>query len=105
MEYQVVLTEQAIHDLVEIYSYILNNLQSKPSADNTLNRLNLAMKGLSVMPKRYRRYAKEPWYNRGLRFLPVGNYSVLYLVDDSKSVVSIIHVVYGKRDLDKVLAD
>ena len=30
---------------------------------------------------------------------------LLYLVDDSKSVISIIHVVYGKRDLDKVLAD
>ena len=39
----------------------------------------------------------------GVHYFSVGNYSVFYVVE--KNVVTVIHVAYGKRDLDNVLSD
>ncbi len=55
------------------------------------------------MPERYRRYEKEPWKSRGLRVLPVDNYVVLYIPDCDKKVVTILRVMYTRRDIDHQL--
>lgn len=55
------------------------------------------------MPKRYRKYEKEPWKSRGLRELPVDNYVVLYISDSDKRVVTILRIMYAGRDIDKQL--
>jgi len=55
------------------------------------------------MPKRFRSDEKEPWKSRGLREVPVDNYLVFYIPDDSSETVTIIRVVYGGRDVDTQL--
>ncbi len=55
------------------------------------------------MPERFRSYDKEPWQSRGLRIMPVDNYCVFYIPDQEKQVVTIIRVMYGKRDIDSQL--
>lgn len=51
------------------------------------------------MPERYRKYEKEPWKSRGLRILPVDNYVVLYIPNHEKKVVTILRIMYAKRDV------
>ena len=58
---------------------------------------------LDTMPERYRKYEKEPWKSRGLRVLPVDNYVVLYIPDCDKKVVTILRVMYTRRDIDHQL--
>ena len=80
MIYEVEVSQQADSDLREIFELSLN-----------------------TMPERYRRYEKEPWKSRGLRVLPVDNYVVLYIPDCDKKVVTILRVMYARRDIDHQL--
>ena len=101
--YTVVISNQAKEDISNIYDYILNVLKSNINADAVLNRLYSAMTDLSFMADSYRFYPKEPWKTKGLRYFFVGNYAVFYHV--KQNIATIIHVCYGKRDLDDALTE
>lgn len=64
-----------------------------------------AARSLEQMPMRYRLYEEEPWHSQGLRFLPVDNYLIFYLPDETNTVVNIIRVMYGGRDAKKQLSE
>ena len=103
MIYEVEVSEQAERDLREIFEYIAFELQSPENAIGQLDRLEEQILSLDAMPKRYRKYEKEPWKSRGLRVLPVDNYVVLYIPDSDKKVVTILRVMYAGRDIDNQL--
>ena len=103
MIYEVEVSEQADRDLREIFEYIAFELQSPENVIGQLNRLEEQILSLDAMPKRYRKYEKEPWKSRGLRVLPVDNYVVLYIPDSDKKVVTILRVMYAGRDIDNQL--
>ena len=103
MIYEVEVSEQADRDLREIFEYIAFELQSPENAIGQLDRLEEQILSLDAMPKRYRKYEKEPWKSRGLRVLPVDNYVVLYIPDSDKKVVTILRVMYAGRDIDNQL--
>ena len=54
--------------------------------------------------ERNRLYDNEPWRSRGLRIMPIDNYVILYLPDDSKNTVKVVRVIYGRRDIDSQLS-
>ena len=103
MKYSVVLSDQAKEDVAEIYGYILNVLKSEKNAETVLNRLYSAMNELSYMAESHHLYPNEPWYSKGVHYFPVWNYSIFYVVETN--VATVIHVSYGRRDLDNVLSD
>lgn len=103
MIYEVEVSQQADSDLRGIFEYIAFELQSPKNASGQLDRLEKQILSLNTMPERYRRYKKEPWKSRGLRVLPVDNYLVLYIPDHDKKVVTILRVMYAKRDIDNQL--
>ena len=86
-----------------IFEYIAFELQSPENASGQLDRLEEQILSLDTMPERYRKYEKEPWKSRGLRVLPVDNYVVLYIPDCDKKVVTILRVMYTRRDIDHQL--
>lgn len=103
MEFSVVLSDQAKEDIAGIYDYILNVLKSEINAESVLNRLYSAIDELSYMAESYHFYPNGTWYSMGVHYFSVGSYSVFYVVE--KNIVTVIHVAYGKRDLDNVLSD
>ena len=103
MIYEIEVSEQADSDLRGIFEYIAFELQSPKNASGQLDRLEKQILSLNTMPERYRRYEKEPWKSRGLRVLPVDNYVVLYIPDCDKKVVTILRVMYTRRDIDNQL--
>ena len=38
-----------------------------------------------------------------MRYLPVDNYIVYYLVDNNKGTVSIVRIFYGGRDVEHII--
>lgn len=104
MSYAVEISEQADADLRAIFEYIALDLKSVQNAVGQLTRLEKNIYSLDEMPERYRRYGKEPWHSRGLRIMPVDNFCVFYIPDNEKSVVNIVRVMYGGRDIDAELA-
>ncbi len=103
MIYEVEVSQQADSDLRGIFEYIAFELQSPKNAYGQLDRLEKQILSLNTMPERYRRYEKEPWKSLGLRVLPVDNYVVLYIPDCDKKVVTILRVMYARRDMDHQL--
>lgn len=105
MSYFVRISDQAEKDLRSIFEYIAFELQSVQNAVGQLDRLETAIASLSEMPERWIRYDKEPWFSRGLRRMVVDNYLVFYIPDKDDRTVTIIRVMYGRMDVDRVLSD
>ncbi|WP_373483809.1 type II toxin-antitoxin system RelE/ParE family toxin [Acetobacterium sp.] len=100
MSYAIVITEQADADLRSIFRYIADELKSRQNASGQLDRLEQSIMKLDQLPERFRIYGKEPWHSRGLRIMPVDNYSVFYIADPDKAIVTVIRVMYGSRNCD-----
>lgn len=103
MRYEVRLTPDAKADLRSIFEYIAYDLQSIQNAAGQLDRLELGIKSLEQMPERFRLYGKEPWRSRNLHIMPIDNYLVFYIPTHEKSIVTVIRVIYGGRDIDSQL--
>ena len=103
MKYEVFTTEQATADLRAIFEYIAYDLLAGQNALNQLDRLEQAILSLDEMPEWYHLYDKEPWKERNLRIMPVDNYLVFYIPHSEEKTVTVIRVMYGRRDIDAQL--
>jgi len=95
--YSVNISAQADKDIRAIYEYIALTLMSPENANAQLSRLEDRINKLDNLPKRFPKYKNE------IRFMPVDNYLVFYTVDDVSKNVSILRVMYGKRNIEKTL--
>ena len=100
MSYEVLLAPEAMRDLREIYRYIALDLQSAQNAAAQLDRLERRIYALGELPERYRIYDREPWRSRNLRVMPVDSYLVFYIPDSRALTVTVLRVMYGRRDVD-----
>lgn len=105
MIFSVVYSSEARQDLRDIYEYIAYELLEPDTAAGQTNRIMKAARSLEQMPMRYTRYEEEPWHSQGLRFLPVDKYLIFYLPDETTSVVNIIRIMYGGRDVKRQLSE
>ena len=103
--YDVKNTGQARNDMKMIYKYIADTLMEPVIAEKQYTRIETAVYSLETMPERFRRYEKEPWRSRNLRVMPVDNYVVFYTVDNENRVVTVIRIMYGRRNTEKELDD
>lgn len=99
MKYQIFITAKAEEDLSEIFEYIAYKLLSGENAVRQMDRIEKAIMSLDEFPERNHIYEKEPWKSRNLRVMPIDNYMVFYIPDNIKSMVTILRVMYGKRDI------
>ena len=97
MIYSVNISAQADKDIRAIYEYIALTLMSPENANAQLSRLEDRINKLDNLPKRF------PKYNNEIRFMPVDNYLVFYTVEDVSKNVSILRVMYGKRNIENTL--
>ncbi len=105
MIFNVVYSSGARQDLRDIYEYIAYELLEPDTAAGQTNRIMKAARSLEQMPMRHRLYEEEPWHSQRLRFLPVDNYLIFYLPDETNNIVNIIRIMYGGRDVKKQLDD
>jgi len=103
MTWHVQYSESAEKDLQSIYDYIANTLHEPGIADKLTDRILDAADALENMPSRHRLCDYEPWRSRGWRVMPVDNYLIFYLPDESQNLVVILRIIYGGRDLEKFL--
>ena len=105
MIFDVSYSAEARQDLRDIYEYIAYELLVPETAARQAERIMKAARSLEQIPMRYRLYEGEPWHSQGLRVLPVDNYLVFYLPDETNATVSIIRIMYGGGDIEKQLND
>ena len=104
MKWTVNYTNAAEQDLRSIYDYIATTLCAFDTAKNLVRQIMEEIASLDEMPKRYAKYDKKPWKDRGLRFFSVKNYVIFYLTNEKTKTVYIIRIMYGGRDIEKQLS-
>lgn len=103
MIFKVAYSARARQDLRDIYEYIAYELSAPEAAAGQTGRIMKAVHSLEQMPMRHRLYEEEPWHSQGLRVLPVDNYMVFYLTNETEAAVSILRIMYGGRDVARQL--
>jgi len=98
-------TEPAETDLDDIFCYIAETLRSAEIAREQIRRILKRISTLDAIPKRYPLYNKGKWRGLGLRRTNVDNFAIFYLPDDAGRIVTIIRIMYGGRDIDKIMQD
>ena len=103
MIYTVHISREAEEDLRGIYAYIAFNLLSLKNAQGQVNRLEKAILSLDEFPLAHRLVSFEPWRSRSLRFVSCDNSLIFYFVFEERHEVMVSRVLYGKRDIEKVI--
>lgn len=103
MSYKVFYSEKAAEDLRDIYRYIAFSLSAPKAAERQTNDIMEEIIKLDENPLRYPQYRHGRWKDRGMRFFAIHNYTVFYIVDDERKQVSVVRIMYGRRNIEKQL--
>ena len=102
-QYTVQITDKALADMEEIYTYIAEQLLAPENAIGQYNRIAEAIQNLNVFPERVRIMESEPEHTMGLRRLSIDNFSVFYVIEDNRVVVT--RVLYSASDISRRLLE
>lgn len=102
-QYAVQITDKALGDMEDIYNYIANILQASENAMGQYNRIADAIQKLDIFPERVRIMKSEPEHTMGLRQLSIDNFSVFYVIEGDKVIVT--RVLYSASDISKRLSE
>lgn len=98
MNYTVDITDAALTDLDEIYNYIRFVFRAPDTAAAQYDRIADAILSLEELPLRFPVAQFEPCISARLHRMPVDNYSVFYLVRETRVIVT--DVLYSASDLE-----
>ncbi len=101
--YGIIFSPEAVNDLESIKSYISNTLGQEERACRIVGKIFHIINTLSCMPERHRLVDWEPWFSDNIRQLSVAQYVVFYKVDRSASLVKVIRIIYGGRDIEHLI--
>jgi toxin ParE1/3/4 len=55
---------------------------------------------LSQMPERFRQYDNKSWQNYNVHIMPIDNYCIFYIPNITYSIVTILRVMYSRRNIN-----
>lgn len=104
MAYKVQIADFAKTELSEIVGYISETLCNKNAAASLLDDFSEQKSFLYENPYTFPECPIESLQQKGYRrFLFKKNYVALYLVEEDKKIVTIMHIFYAKRDYEKLM--
>lgn len=99
--YKVEITKEALADMEQLYHHIAYVLQAPKNAIDQYYRIADAILTLDTMAERVRIMESEPERSKEMRRLLVDNYSVFYVIQGDKVIVT--DVLYSASDIDNRL--
>ena len=97
-QYSVKLMGRARRDLDGIYAYIAKTLLEPGTAISLVEQIEEQILSLNTMPYRCPERKRGAYANRGYRELLVGNYTVIYRIDETERQVIVVTVRYSRSD-------
>ncbi|MBD5472160.1 MAG: type II toxin-antitoxin system RelE/ParE family toxin [Lachnospiraceae bacterium] len=94
-KYNVSLTSRALRDLDDIYVYIAQTLLVPETALSLVDKIEKEILSLEEMPYRFPARKTGAYANKSYRQLFVGNYTVIYRVDEKHRQVIIVTIRYS----------
>lgn len=103
IKYSLVITELAEADMRDIADYIAKELLEPATARKMIGRVAEAIFQLEQMPFRNGLVRDERLAANGIRHLLVDSYIVFYVISEKEEIVTIIRILYGKRNWSSLL--
>jgi toxin ParE1/3/4 len=103
LTYRIVITDLAEVDLRNIADYIANELLDPSTARKMIAKIAEAVFQLEQMPIRNGLVRDERLAASGIRHILVDSYIVFYVVSEKEENVTIIRILYGKRQWRSLL--
>lgn len=97
-QYSVKLMGRARRDLDGIYAYIAKTLLEPATAISLVEQIEEQILSLNTIPYRCPERKRGAYANRGYRELLVGNYTVIYRIDETERQVIVVTVCYSRSD-------
>jgi len=94
-KYKVKMFDRAYRDLDGIYNHIANALMEPDIALNIVDNIEKAILSLDIMPRRCPERKIGAYAYQGYRQLFVGNYTVIFRIDEANKLVLIITIRYS----------
>ena len=101
--YDVEVTQIAEQDYNRAEDYIKNELYNQKAAAGLAKKLHEAIKDLSFFPKKYPLCNDDYLRLWEIRFVPVNNYLLFYIVREDARTVYVLRFLYGRRNWQKIL--
>jgi toxin ParE1/3/4 len=96
--YKIEITEPAENDLFEIGNYISKVLLESEIANKIVDKIAEAIIKLEELPLRNALIGEERLASQGIRRIIVENYIIFYVVDEKCNKVTIVRILYSRRD-------
>ncbi len=101
-KYSYKFTEKAEHDLDEILKYIKEDLFNKSVASAFLERVFGSIDNIRNFPLSDMLVENDFLPSVGIRRVVIDNYIMYYFFAEKVKEVTIVRIVYGKRNLDEI---
>lgn len=92
-QYAVEITDEALADMEQLYHHIAFVLLAPKHAIGQYDRIANGILKLDVFPERFQIMDSEPEHAKGIRRMPIDNYSVFYIIKDDRVIVT--NVLYS----------
>ena len=105
MTYTIRIMKPAQIEMQETYRYIADELSNPEAAKRLILDIDEAIIGLKTNPMRFALVPDRYLSSKGFRKVVVRNYLVFFIVREEEKVVSVMRVLYGRRDWLTLLGD
>ncbi|MBR1452695.1 MAG: type II toxin-antitoxin system RelE/ParE family toxin [Candidatus Methanomethylophilaceae archaeon] len=99
-KYEVVVTDPAVEDIVDIVGYLQRLTKSNDTADQYMMGILDIIKSLEEMPSRFQIVDNPDLAELGVRYTFYKNYTISYSVIEIDARVEVYRVLYSGSDVE-----
>ena len=103
MTYQIRIMKSAQTGMRDIYRYIADELSNPAAAVRRIDLIEEAIHSLRDNPARVPLVRDRYLASKGYRLITVKNHLVFFIIRQDTKSVSVMHVLYGRRDWLRLL--
>lgn len=103
MVYDVVISPEAEDDLDRAIRYLAIELGNPQAASALADKVEACLCNLATMPERFSLCKDAVLRAHGYRRVPIGNYVIVYRIDEAARRVLIVHFYHTLQDYEKAL--
>ena len=101
--YKVFMTQPAAGDLRGIAAYIADELREPSTAKKLVGKIKEVIMSLAEMPARHSLVADEQLAIQEIRKIIIENYIIFYTISEKDATVTVVRILYGRRDWANLL--
>ena len=103
INYRVIVQPAALHDMEDIVGYVAGELKNPSAAQKLAQDLTKGIASLGHLPTRCPAHAPIRPLKHEYRKLRVDNYLAFFWVSEEDETVTVVRVLYARRDFDRRL--